>query len=153
ELRLRAKAALRGLSKGTIVALLRAAAENRATVVEISDPNQPASKPNDPGKVTMIIDTEAPRFPSVVAALHDVRAAGIQLTVAARFVFTTPKIVAAISSGLTGDGKTKIANQIIAALQAYIDALPAGGSATGEDMLKAIKTVSDVSDANIVAVR
>jgi uncharacterized phage protein gp47/JayE len=153
ELRLRAKAALRGLSKGTIVALLRAAAENRATVVEISDPHQPASKPNDPGKVTMIIDTEAPRFPSVVAALHDVRAAGIQLTVAARFVFTTPKVVAAISSGLTGDGKTKIANQIIAALQEYTDSLPAGGSATGADMLKAIKTVSDVSDASIVAVR
>jgi hypothetical protein len=153
ELRLRAKAALRGLSKGTIVALLRAASENRATVVEISDPHQPASKPNDPGKVTMIIDTEAPRFPSVVAALHDVRAAGIQLTVAARFVFMTPKIVGSISSGLTGDGKTKIANQIIAALQSYVDGLPSGAPASGADMLKAIKTVSDVSDASILAVR
>lgn len=156
ELRLRAKAALRGLSKGTIIALLRVASENRVKKVDIFDPHQPASKPTAPGKVTMIIDVEAPRFPSVVAALHDVRAAGIQLTVAGRFVFMTPKVVAGISAGLTGDGKTKIANQIIAALQAYIDKLAAGAPAVGGDMLEAIKKVPDISkdkEPSIVAVR
>lgn len=153
ELRLRAKAALRGISKGTINALLRVASENRVKKVDIFDPHQPVSKPTAPGKVTMIIDVEAPRFPSVVAALHDVRAAGIQLTVAGRFVFITPKVVAAIASGLTGEGKTKIANQIIAALQAYIDALPAGANAVGADMLKEIKKVPDVDGPSIIAVR
>lgn len=153
ELRLRAKAALRGLSKGTINALLRAASENRVAKVDIFDPHQPASKPTAPGKVTMIVDVEAPRFPSIVAALHDVRAAGIQLTVAGRFVFITPKVVAGISSGLTGDGKTKIANQIIAALQAYIDKLSAGAPAVGTDMLEAIKKVPDVDKPSIVAIR
>ena len=154
ELRLRAKAALRGISKGTINALLRVAAENRVKKVDIFDPHQPPSKPTAPGKVTMIVDVEAPRFPSVVAALHDVRAAGIQLTVAGRFVFITPKVVAPITSGLTGDGKTKIANQIIAALQEYFDKLAAGAPAVGEKMLEAIKKVPDVGDKpNIIAVR
>lgn len=153
ELRLRAKAALRGLSKGTINALLRVAFENRVNKVDISDPHQPPSKPTAPGKVTMIIDVEAPRFPSVVAALHDVRAAGIQLTVTGRFVFITPKVVAGISSGLTGDGKTKIANQIITVLQTYIDKLPAGAPAVGKDMLTEIKTVPDVDKPSIIAIR
>lgn len=153
ELRLRAKAALRGISKGTINALLRAAAESRVKKVDVFDPHQPARKPTAPGKVTMIIDVKAPQFPSVVAALHDVRAAGIQLTVAGRFVFITPKVVAGIPSGLTGDGKTKIANQIIAALQAYIDGLSAGVPAVGTDMLDEIKKVPDVDKPSIIAVR
>ena len=156
ELQLRAKAALRGISKGTINALLRAASENRVKKVDIFDPHQPPSKPTAPGKVTMIIDVEAPRFPSIVAALHDVRAAGIKLTVAGRFVFITPKVVAFITSGLTGGGKTKIANQIIAALQGYFDKLAPGAPAVGTEMLKAIEEVPDIDKANkpsILAVR
>jgi hypothetical protein len=154
ELRLRAKAALRGISKGTIAALKNAAAENRATVLEISDPHLPPAKPLSPGKVSMLIDTEAGRFPSIVAALHDVRAAGIQLTVTARFVFVTPKVIAPITPGLTGEGKTKIASEIIVALQTYLEGLGKGAPAEGSKMLEAIKKVADVGkDVSIVALR
>jgi hypothetical protein len=156
ELRLRAKAALQSISKGTIAALLRVAAENRVKKPpEISDPNSPGGKQNQPGKVSMLVDIEAPRFLSLVAALHDVRAAGVQLTVTAPFVFVRPRIVAAITAGLTGDGKTKIANEIIAALQKYFEGLKTGESADGKAMLEAITKVRDVKKdgTSIVDVR
>lgn len=157
ELRVRAKAALRGVSKGTVAALKRAADENGAKVLQFVDPHQQPGdkpvKPTEPGKVAMFIETDPRRFPSVAAALHDVRAAGIQLTVLARFVFVTPKVVAIVSPGITGPGKIKIATEIIAALQNYFDTLGTGVSAEGKEMLKAIKTVKDVKDAVMVAVR
>jgi len=154
ELRLRAKAALQSISKGTIAALLRAASENRANVLEISDPNSAGARQNNPGKVSMLVETEVARFPSLVAALHDVRAAGVQLTVTAKFVFVTPKIVATITSALTGEGKTKIANEIIAALQKYFEGLAAGAPAKGTEMLDAIKKVADVGkDTSILDVK
>ena len=155
ELRLRAKAALQSISKGTIAALLRVAAENRVKKPpDISDPNSPGAKQNQPGKVSMLVDIEAPRFPSLVAALHDVRAAGVQLTVTAKFVFVKPKIVAAITSGLPGEGKAKIANEIIAALQKYFEGLAADAPAKGAEMLDAIKKVADVGkDTSILDVK
>jgi hypothetical protein len=154
ELRLRAKAALQSISKGTIAALLRAAAENRVKkVVEISDPNSAGAKQNKPGKVSMVVETEAARFPSLVAALHDVRAAGVQLTVTAKFVFVTPKVVAKITPALTGEGKAKIANEIIGALQKYIEGLKPEAPADGAEMLKAIKKVDDVTNASFQDVK
>jgi Baseplate J-like protein len=153
ELRLRAKAALQSVSKGTIAALLSAAAENRATVLDLSDPNSPGGKENDPGKVSLLVQTEAARFPSLVSALHDVRAAGVQLTVVARFVFVTPRIVATTTSGLTGAGSDKIANEMIAALQNYFDALAPGAPAEGKAMLDLLKKVKDVKDPSIVDVK
>lgn len=155
ELRLRAKAALQGLSKGTIAALLRVAEENRVKrPPEIFDPNSSVKK-NDPGKVSMLVDIGAPRFPSLVAALHDVRAAGVQLTVTPRFVFVTPRLVVSITPGLTGEGKTKIANEIIASLQKYFEGLKTGESADGKDILDAVRKVKDVkkSDTSIADVR
>ncbi len=154
ELRLRAKAALQSISKGTIAALLRVAAENRVKkVVEISDPNSPGAKQNQPGKVSMVVETEAPRFPSLVAALHDVRAAGVQLAVTAKFVFVTPKIVAEVTPGLTGEGKTKIATEMIAALQQYFEGLKPESAAEGAEMLKLIKKVDDVKKVSILDVK
>jgi Baseplate J-like protein len=153
ELRLRAKAALQSISKGTIAALLRAAAEDRASVIEISDPNSGGGKQNDPGKVSMLVETETARFPSLVAALHDVRAAGVQLTVTARFVFVVPRIVATITPGLTGEGKTKVTNEIVATLQQYVDGLTAGASADGKAMLAAVKKVDNVTAAAMVDVK
>ena len=154
ELRLRAKAALQSLGKGTIAALLRVASENDAKVLEISDPNSAGARQNSPGKVSLLVETEVPRFPSLVAAMHDVRAAGVQLTVTAKFVFVTPKIVATIASGLTGEGKTKVANEIIASLQTYLEGLAAGPPAEGAEMLGAIKKVADVGkDTAIVDVK
>lgn len=153
ELRLRAKAALRGLGKATIVALMRAVFENRAKLTELFDPNTPGGKRTAPGEVVMLVETEPARFPSLVAAVNDTRAAGIQVTIAARFVFVTPKIVAKITPGLTADGKTKIANDIIAALQQYLEGLGAGQAATGKALLDAIKKVKDLTDPKIVDVR
>jgi hypothetical protein len=153
ELRLRAKAVLRGLGKATIAALIRVVIENRAKLEEISDPNTPGAKQTDPGKVTMLVDIEAPRFPGLAAAIHDTRAAGVQATIAARFVFVKFKIVAKITPGISADGKIKIAEEMIASLQQYIDGLGAGKPAPGKDLLKAIKKVKDVIDAKIVDVR
>lgn len=155
ELRLRAKAAIRSSSKGTVAALLRVAAENRvkSDKVTLSDPNSLGLKRTLPGKVAMAVEIEAPRFPSLVTALHDVRAAGVQLTVTAKFVFATPRIVATVTPGLTGEGKTKIANEMITALQKYFEGLAAGAPAAGPAMLEAIKKVDDVTDASIVDVK
>jgi hypothetical protein len=152
DLRLRAKAAIRGLGKATILALIKAVTDSRATLKEISDPNT-AGKQTAPGKVSILIDTEPGRFPSVAAAVHDTRAAGIELAIAAFFVFVTPRIVAKIPAGITGEGKVKFANEIIAALQQYIEGLAPGGAATGSGLLAAIKTVKQVEQPKIVDVR
>jgi len=152
DLRLRAKAAIRGLGKATILALIKAVTDSRAKVKEISDPNT-AGKQTSAGKVSLVIDTEAGRFPSVAAAVHDTRAAGVELTIAANFVFVTPRIMATITSGITGDGKLKIANEIISAVRQYIEGLAAGGQAIAADLLAAIKKVKDVKDPKILDVR
>ena len=152
DLRLRAKAAIRGLGKATILALIKAVTDSRAQVKEISDPNT-GGKQTARGKVSMLIETSAGRFPSVAAAVHDTRAAGIELTVAAHFVFVTPRIVAKIPSGVTGEGKLKFANEIISKLEQYIEGLSSGEQATGADLLAAILKVKDVKEPKIVDVR
>jgi hypothetical protein len=143
DLRLRAKAAIRGLGKATILALMKAVAETRATLKEISDSNTPGKK-IPPGNVTVAVETEAGKFSSLEAALHETRAAGIHLTILARFVFVKLRIVVAITSGITADGKIKIANEIIAALQTYVEGLGSGKPAAGQELLKAITGVKDV---------
>jgi uncharacterized phage protein gp47/JayE len=153
ELRLRAKAALRAISKATILALTGAVFENRGKLEELLDPNTADGKQTDPGTVKMLVEVEPAKFPSLQAAVHETRAAGVQVTITARFVFLKLKIVAQITRDITGVGKAKIANQIIAALQKYIDGLSAGAPAEGEELLKAIKSVKDVTDAKIVDVR
>jgi hypothetical protein len=144
ELRQRARAALRGLGKATITSLMRAVFENRAKLMEISDPNTPGGE-RTPGKVSMLVETEPPRFPSLVAAVNDVRAAGVQVTIEARFVFVTPRLVVNITPGLTGQGKSKIVNDIITALQEYFESLPTDAPATGTELLAVIGKVKDVS--------
>ncbi len=159
ELRLRAKAALRGLGKATLAALMRAVFESRARLIEISDPNTPGAV-RIPGKVSMLVETEPPRFPSLVAAVNDVRAAGVQVTIEARFVFVTPRLIVGVAPELTGEGKTKITNDIITALQEYLESLPTDASAKGQDLLAAVGKVKDVArkktgepDVTIVDVR
>jgi hypothetical protein len=63
DLRLRAKAALRGLGKATIAALMRAVFENRAKLTEISDPNTPGNKRTAPGKVDMLVENGTGALP------------------------------------------------------------------------------------------
>lgn len=152
ELRARAKAALRALGKATLAALARVIFEGRADLVEVWDPNSPPAKRSELGAVTLLIESEPERFPSLRAAVEETRAAGVQATVVARYVFFKPRIVAQISSGLTGAGKNKITEEIIAALQEYVDGLGSGDPAEGAQLLAAIKGVDDVSDATIVDV-
>ncbi|MCZ7627060.1 MAG: hypothetical protein M5R38_15965 [Candidatus Methylomirabilis sp.] len=99
--------------------------------------------------MTLLVEAEPERFPSLTGAVHETRAAGVQATVVARYVFFKPRINVKIPPG---PGKEKIKTQIIDALQQYVDTLSAGAPAKSEDLLKAIKGVKDVSEVKIVDV-
>lgn len=152
QLRARAKAALRALGKATLAALANAIFEGRAKLAEVWDPNSPPAKRSAPGTVTLLVESEPERFPSLRAAVEQTRAAGVLATLVARYVFFKPRVVAKIASGLTAAGKVKIVGQIIEELQKYVDGLSAGDPAKGEELIKAIKNVKEVSDPKIVDV-
>lgn len=152
QLRARAKTALRALGKGTLAALIRVIAENRATLGEVWDPNSPPAKQSKPGTVTLLVESEPEYFPGLQAAVHETRAAGVQATLVARYVFFKPRIVVEISPGLTPPGKVKVIEDIIAALQDYVDGLSSGDPAQGAELLNKIKEVDDVAKATIVDV-
>ena len=152
ELRARAKAALRSLGKATLAALDRVIREGRGTPVEFFDPNSPLANRSDPGTVTVVVDAEPERLPSLQAAIHDTRAAGVLATLVARYVFITPRLVATITPGISAPGKDQIKADIVAALQAYVDGLTAGDSADGATMLAAVLAIEDVTAATIVDV-
>lgn len=148
ELRARAKAAVRALGKGTLAALARVIAEERAKLVEVWDPNSPPAKRANPGTVTLLIESEPERFPSLQAAVEQTRAAGVQATLVARYVFFKPRIVAQIMPGLTAAGQKKIVDEIITALRNYVDGLSSGDSVKGEALLDAITGVQGVKKQN-----
>jgi hypothetical protein len=152
DLRARTKVRLRGLSKGTLFALYDAIFEQRAKVVETWDPNGPPLKQTDPGSVVMLVESEPERFPDLRAAVEQTRAAGVQATLVARYVFFKPRLTAKLVTGVTAAGKDKVKDEIIAALQAAVDALSAGQPAKGADLLTAIKAVKEVSQPKIVDV-
>ena len=139
QLRARARAALRGLGRATLLALERAIFEDRSTLTEAWDPNGPPDKRSDPGTVTLLVDTEPVRFASLQAAIDDTRAAGVLATVVARYVFVRPRLVLAVSGALPGAGADKVAGEAVAAMQGYLDTLKAGDPARGEELIKAIK--------------
>lgn len=152
ELRTRAKAVLRGLGKATLAALDRAIREGRGTPVEFFDPNSPLANRSEPGTVTVVVDAEPERLPSLVDAVHTTRAAGVLATLVARYVFITPRIRATITGGLSNPGKEQVRTDIVAALQAYVDGLSRGNPADGAAMLKAVTDVDDVTAAVIADV-
>jgi Baseplate J-like protein len=152
ELRARAKAVLRGLGKATLAALARVIFEGRGKLAEVWDPNSPPVKRSDPGTVVLLVESEPERFPSLRAGVEETRAAGVLTTLVARYVFFKPRVVARIASGLPAAGKVKLIGQIIAKMQEYVDTLSAGDPAKGQDLLKAIGSVTEVSEAMIVDV-
>jgi hypothetical protein len=154
QLRARAKARLRGLGKATLAALANAIFEGRAKLAEVWDPNSAPAKQSKPGVVTLLVEAEPERFLSLTAAVNETRAAGVQATLVARYVFFKPRITAKVTPGLPGPGKEKLKAQIIDGLQQYVDTLSAGDPAKGEDLLKAIKSVKEASspDTKIVDV-
>jgi hypothetical protein len=139
ELRARARAALRALGKATLAALDRVIREGRGTPLEFWDPNGPAAKRTAAGTVAVLLEAEPERFPSLRAAVEETRAAGVLATVTARYVFFKPRLTAKLAAPLTGAGKEKVQDEIIAALAAYVDGLTAGQPALGAELLAAIR--------------
>jgi len=146
ELRLRAKAALRALGKATLAALDRVIREGRGEPLEFWDPASPPAKRSAPGTVTVLLEAEPERLPSLAAAVHDTRAAGVLATLVARYVFFTPRLAAKVAGNLTGPGRDKVKQEVIAALQGYVDGLGSGEPALGEKLLEALGEVPDVSE-------
>jgi hypothetical protein len=152
DLRIRAKAIIRSVSKGTLAALSRVILEERANLLEIWDPNGQTTNQSDPGKVVLLVETEPERFASLRAVVEQTRAAGIQTTLIARYIFFKPRLVVSIRAGLAAAGKTKLVQQIIDSLQAYVDKLGSAEPAEGKQLLKAVTAVSDVKTAKFADV-
>jgi hypothetical protein len=152
ELRLRAKAALRSIGKATLAALQRVIAEGRGKLIEVWDPNGPPDHDADPGNVTLLVETEPERFASLNGVVQETRAAGVQALVISRYVFFKPRILATIAAGLTAAGKLKVVEELILALQGYVDGLTSGQPAEGSAILETLLTVEDVNEAQIVDV-
>jgi hypothetical protein len=152
QLRARAKAAWRALGKGTLAALTRVIAENRASLTEAWDPNGPPAKRSEPGRVTLLVATEPELYPGLRGAVEETRAAGVQATLVARYVFFKPRMAVEISPGLTPQGKEKVIEEIIAAVQGYVDGLSSGDPAQGAELLSSAEEVEDVSEVTIVDV-
>ena len=148
DLRARAKAVLQSVGKATLAALARAVFEERAKLDEVWDPNSAPAKRSDPGTVVLLVETEPERLVSLRSAIQETRAAGVLATVVARYVFFKPRLTVKIAKGLTPDGKVKVVNEIIDAVQQYVDGLSAGTPAKAQDLLAAIaKSVKEVGDA------
>src|SRR5262249_47041553 len=134
ELRARTREVLRSLGKGTLAAIKRAILEERAQVVDVWDPDS-ATKQSDPGNITLLIEVKPGRFDSVRSVVEETRAAGVLLTLVARYIFVKPRVLLTLSPGLTAAGKLKVVDQVIQAVGEYLDALPTGQTALGKDMM------------------
>lgn len=152
QLRRRAKAVLRSLGKATIAALQRVIAESHAVLSELKDPNSPPLKKTDPGIVELLVEAEPERFPGLRNEVDNTRAAGVLANMIARYIYFKPRVKVEISAGLTKPGKDKVIEEIIGALQEYVDSLSSGDAAEGKILLKAIKDLEDVKEAVIVDV-
>jgi uncharacterized phage protein gp47/JayE len=136
QLRTRAKATLQGLGKGTIAALTCAIFDENGTLQEVRDPNSRSSQA-DPGTVSLLVETGSERFISLQSRVNETRAAGVQTTLVARFVFFKPRLVITVG-GLTAPGKPKLIDAVTAAIQAYVDTLTTGDSAVAPKLVQAI---------------
>lgn len=152
ELRARARAALRALGKATLASLDRVIREGRGEPVEFFDPNSPLANRTPAGHVAVVVDAEPERLAGIQTAVHQTRAAGVVATLIARYVFITPHVVITITPGISNAGQQQIVDDVIDALQRYVDDLTAGQPADGTAMLDAIKAVDDVVEARIVDV-
>jgi hypothetical protein len=150
-LRQRARAAVLGVGKGTLAAILAAVAAENTTVVEVWDPEITA-RPTPPGTMTLLVEAEPERFPGVVAAVHETRAAGIAATVVARFVYVTPRLALRLSPGVPATAHPAVVDAVIAAVQAVVDSLGAGEPLTGAALLAAAQQVTGVATARVADV-
>ena len=86
------------------------------------------------------------------AAVEQTRAAGIRSTIVARYVYVKPRVEVEISTNVPADGKDSIVNDIITAVQDYVDGLGSGDPADGKEIIAAISSVEDVKKVSIVDV-
>jgi hypothetical protein len=144
QLRARAKARLRALGEATLAALANAIREGGAKLTDVFDPNSRPGKRVDPGVVTLLVEARPERFNSLRDAVEQTRAAGVQATIVAKFVFFKPRLVAQSKRELTGAGTLKLVGEITEALQKYFNILASGAPALGNEMLKALSDVKDL---------
>ena len=148
QLRARAKATLQGLGQATLTALARAVFDERSQLLDVRDPNGVTGKTSAPGTVSLLVSTEEARYGSLNDSVQQTRAAGVLVTVVARFVYITPRVALTLRTPPPPAGIVKLVGQLIAALQAYVDSLPTGEPADGQAMLAAIATVPELKAAN-----
>jgi hypothetical protein len=102
--------------------------------------------------VALLVEAEPKRFPGLVSAVHEVRAAGVELTLVARYVFLTLRIKGTIPPGLPPAGRDKIVSDVIDGVQTYVDGLASGAPAEGKELLDALAKVDGLSDPAIADV-
>lgn len=151
QLRARAKAVLRSLGQATLAALIRVIKEGNGTPVEVWEGENPDPVKAPLGTVTILVEAEPERMVSLRGAVHETRAAGVQATLVARYVFVTPRLVVTVRPGLTAQGKDKVVDEVIAGVQAYIDGLTSGIPATGKGILAGAKK-DDVASVRVADV-
>lgn len=147
QLRARAKATLQGLGQATLAALARTVFDERSQLLDVRDPNGAPGKTSPPGTAALLVSTDVARYSSLNDSIQQTRAAGVLVTVAARFVYVTPRLAVTLSTSLTPAGIVKLAGQLIDALQAYVDTLQSGDPADGPAMLHAIASVPELKTA------
>ncbi len=145
EFRARAKQVLSSLGKGTLGAIERVIFEERARLVQVSESR-------GPGTIDLLVEVSPARFESVKGQVNETRAAGVALSLLARYVFIKARIVLTVQPGLTAAGKLKVISQVMDALGSYMDTLAGGAPALASDMLAAITSVKDVVKASIADV-
>jgi hypothetical protein len=95
----------------------------------------------------LLVETEPERFPSLQAAVEQTRAAGVQTTLVARYIYFKPRLAVQLVPPVSATGKPKVIEDIIAAIQTYVDGLSSGDLLKAEDLLKAIAEVKEVAKA------
>ena len=126
-------------AKGPRRRLSRRCARSAAEGSRGLGPECSAAAHDDPGRVALLVEAEPKAFPGVRAAVNDVRAAGVELTVVARYVYLTLRVHGTVAAGVPADGAEKIRSDVIAAIGAYVAGLESGTAATGAALLKAIR--------------
>ena len=157
QLRTRAKAVLRSSGKATIAAITEIVLEEGATVTAIWDPNSPAPNSAPLGTFTMQLQAEPERFLSIQSAVQQTRAAGVQAILVAKYVYFTPRMRITGTAVTTPAGQLKLLNQVIAAIQQYVDGLQVSDPAKGADIIAAIlkggiKEITDQKQITFAAV-
>jgi len=153
ELRERAKAALQRLGKATINALIYAVKNAGISALEIRDPNSEEGKQTPLGEVVLIMEGEPERIRRAERAVQETRAAGVLIRVSGLFVYFTPKLKVTTKPIGPAAGELKVKQEIIFAMQQYVDGLKAGDSVVGADLLVAVKEgSSEVVDPQFVEV-